>query len=48
VPSAKYVVVEQGYSGEQLVYGPTSDKASAEKVASEHAARRVIERKDKK
>lgn len=45
--ASKFVVVEQGYSGERVVYGPTSDKASADKVASEHAARRVIERKEK-
>lgn len=45
--AAKYIVVEQGYGGERVVYGPTSDKPSADKVASEHAARRVIERKEK-
>jgi hypothetical protein len=47
MPNAKYVVVEQGYSGERLVFGPTTDKAAADKVAGEHAARRVIERKEK-
>jgi hypothetical protein len=44
---SKYIVVQKGYDEEQLVYGPTRDKAAAEKVAGEHAARRVIERKDK-
>jgi hypothetical protein len=44
---SKYIVVEKGFSGERVVYGPTSDKSSADKVANEHAARRVIERKEK-
>jgi hypothetical protein len=43
--SAQYVVVQEGYEGERVVYGPTSDKAAADKVASEHAARKVVERK---
>lgn len=43
--SAKYVVVEKGYDDERVVYGPTSDKAAADKVAAEHAARVVKESK---
>lgn len=47
MPESKYIVVQKGYEEEQLIYGPTKDKAAADKVAGEHAARRVIERKEK-
>ena len=43
--SVQYVVVEKGYDDERVVFGPTSDKAAADKVASEHAARKVKEAK---
>lgn len=38
----KYVVVEQDFHAKRVVYGPTLDKALADKVASQHAARTVI------
>ena len=47
MPETKYVVMQRGYQEEQVVYGPTADKAAADKVASEHAARHVVERKEK-
>jgi hypothetical protein len=43
----KYVVVEQGYQNQQVVFR-TDDKAAADRVASQHAARRVIESKEQK
>jgi hypothetical protein len=50
MPESKYIVVQGGYEGEHIVFGPrsgTEGKAACEKVAAEHAARRVIERKEK-
>jgi hypothetical protein len=41
----KYVVVEEGFSARRVVYGPTTDKDAADRVASQHAARSVIQSK---
>lgn len=38
----KYTVVENGFNGERVVY-ETDDRELARNVASQHAARRVVE-----
>ncbi len=43
MPTQEWVVVEKSFKSERVVFGPTKDKAACEKVASEHAARRVVE-----
>lgn len=43
--TTEWVVIEKSFKSERVVYGPTKDKAAAEKVKSEHAARRVEESK---
>ena len=45
--AVKYVVVERDYSTERVVYGPTRDKDAAEKVAAQHAARRIVQSKER-
>ena len=37
-----FVVVEKGYSAERIVFR-TTDRADAERIASQHGARRVVE-----
>ena len=37
-----FVVVEKGYSAERVVFR-TANREDAERVASQHAARRVVE-----
>lgn len=39
----KYVVVEQDFQTKRVVYGPTTDKTAADRVASQHAARSVVQ-----
>jgi hypothetical protein len=45
MPTQEWNVVEKSFKGERIIYGPTSDKAAAQKVADQHAARRVVEAK---
>lgn len=45
--ATKYVVVERDFSNERVIYGPTRDKDAADKVAAQHAARRVVASKER-